>query len=92
MGAQCDNEAVFIFSDIGQGEDIWIRTTNNTSPSTKMNLDQYDYIRFTWADLNGHPRGKTITKSCVKNAMEFGLGVGAGKFFTYNTLTTHQKN
>ena len=49
-----------------------------------MNFKQYDYIRFTWADLNGYPRGKTLTNNYAGKAMEFGLEMASGWYAIFS--------
>ena len=53
-----------------------------------MALNDFDYIRFTFADIVGYPRGKTITRSYANKAMQIGLGMAAGKlqFFIYKMI------
>ena len=44
------------------------------------NTEKYDYTRFTFVDLNGYPKGKTVPRSFVPKAMKNGLGMYVGKY------------
>ena len=40
---------------------------------------EYDYIRFSWTDLNGISRGKTVISRYAKRFIRQGLGIHSGK-------------
>ena len=41
----------------------------------------YDYIRFSWPDLNGIPRGKTVTGANAEEFIRDGVWEMTGKDF-----------
>ena len=42
---------------------------------------EFDYVRFTWADINGVARSKIITAPHVKDKLRSGIGAYSGRSF-----------
>ena len=53
------------------------------SEEEKLDLIQkakdYDYVRFSWPDLNGITRGKTVIGRYAENAIRNGISAFPGK-------------
>ena len=45
-------------------------------------LARYDFVRFTFADINGIPRGKVVPKRHATEAMRDGIGAYGGQYYT----------
>ena len=50
----------------------------------KRTTREYDFVRFTWADLYGIARGETITGNNVNQYLEDGLKCCAGMMKKYD--------
>ena len=46
-------------------------------------IDDVDYVRFTYSDIHGIARGKTVPARHAKTLMKEGVGAYAGKFYLY---------
>ena len=47
-------------------------------------LAEVDYVRFTYADIHGIARGKTVPVRHAKRFLENGIGAYAGKLYWQN--------
>ena len=50
--------------------------------ATRLKLKDYDFVRFTFPDLNGISRGKLIPARHAVDILEEGTGCFAGKYHT----------
>ena len=41
---------------------------------------KFDYLRFTWSDVHGIARGKTVPSHQAANMLESGIGCFTGEF------------
>ena len=46
-----------------------------------ISVDQFDYVRFTWSDIHGHPRGKTIPRNSVASMWKHGMHTFTGELY-----------
>ena len=58
-----------------------LKPSNEAKMSTKQSqIENFDFVRFTFADIHGISRGKTIPRRHVGRFMKEGVDLYAGKF------------
>ena len=50
--------------------------------TTPRETDRFDYVRFTWSDINGVARSKIVPRDHVEKASVKGVGAYAGRSHT----------